>query len=37
MSLKMNFLHSHLDFFPPKCGVISDKYGEHFHQDISAM
>jgi hypothetical protein len=37
MSLKTNFLHSHLDFFPPNCGAISDEHGEHFHQDISAM
>jgi hypothetical protein len=36
-SLKMHFLHSDLDFFPPKCGAVSDEHGEHFHQDISAM
>jgi hypothetical protein len=35
MSLKMHFLHSRLDFFPPKCAV-SDEDGERFHQDISA-
>jgi hypothetical protein len=35
--LKTHFLHSHLDFFSPKCGAVSDEHGEHFHQDISAM
>ena len=37
MSLKMHLLHSHLDFFPLKCGAVSDEHGEHFRQDISAM
>jgi hypothetical protein len=37
MSLKMHFLQAHLDFFPPKCGAVSDEHGERFHQDISAM
>jgi hypothetical protein len=37
MSLKMHFLHSHLDCFPVNYGAISDEHGEHFHQDISAM
>jgi hypothetical protein len=37
MSLKMHFLHSHLDPFPVNCGALSDKHSEHFHQDISAM
>jgi hypothetical protein len=37
LSLKIHFLHSHLDFFPPKHGTVSDKYGERFHQDISTM
>jgi hypothetical protein len=36
-SLKTHFLHSHLDFFPPKCGAVSDEHGERFHQEISAM
>ncbi|ESN93095.1 hypothetical protein HELRODRAFT_165255 [Helobdella robusta] len=35
MSLKIHFLHSHLDFFPPSCGAVSDEHGERFHQDIS--
>ena len=37
MSLKIHFLHSHLDFFPEDCGTVSDKHGERFHQDISTM
>ena len=37
MSLKMNFSHSHLDFFLLNLGAMSDKHGEGFHQDISAM
>ena len=35
MSLKMHFLHSHLDFFPSNLGEVSDEQGERFHQDIS--
>jgi hypothetical protein len=31
MSFNMHFLHSHLDFFPPKCGAVSNKHGECFH------
>ena len=37
MSLKMHFLHSHLDFFPPNLGEVSDGHGKRFHQDISVM
>jgi hypothetical protein len=37
MSLKMHFLHSHLDSFPVNCSAISDKHSECFHQDISVM
>ena len=37
VSLKMHFLHSHLDFFPPNLGKVSDKQGERFHQDISII
>ena len=28
ISLKMHFLHSHLDFFPPNLGEVSDEQGE---------
>jgi hypothetical protein len=37
MSLKIHFLHSHLDFFPSNLGDVSDEHGERFHQDISLM
>ena len=37
MSLKMHFLHSHLEFFPENLGAVSDEQGERFHQDIQAM
>ncbi|UYV66602.1 hypothetical protein LAZ67_4002268 [Cordylochernes scorpioides] len=37
MSLKIHFLHSHLDFFPDNLGAVSDEYCERFHQDISSM
>jgi len=35
MSLKIHFLHSQLDFFPPNRCAVSDEYGESFRQDIS--
>ena len=34
MSLKIHFLHSHLNFF---LGAVSDEHGERFHQDITKM
>ena len=37
MSLKIHFLHSHLDFFPENLGSVSDEHGERFHQQICAM
>ena len=37
MSLKMHFLHSHLDFFFPNLGKVSNKQGERFNQDISVI
>ena len=37
ISLKMHFLHSHLDFFPENLGAVSDEQDERFHQDIQAM
>ncbi|UYV75417.1 hypothetical protein LAZ67_13000191 [Cordylochernes scorpioides] len=37
MSLKIHFLHSHLDFFPDNLGAVSDEHGEGFHQAISSM
>ena len=37
MSLKIHFLHSHLDCFPPNMGKISDEHDKRFHQDIKKM
>ena len=37
MSLKMNFLHAHLDFFPENNGDVSDEHGERFHQEIKII
>jgi hypothetical protein len=37
MSLKLHFLHSHLSFFPPNLGAVSDEQGERFHQEIATM
>ena len=37
MSLKVHFLHAHLDFFPSYLGDVSDEHGERFHQEIAEM
>ena len=37
MSIKVHFLHSHLDKFPINLGDVSDEQGERFHQDIKRM
>ena len=37
MSLKLHFLHFHLDLFPKNLGAVSDEHGERFHQEISAF
>ena len=37
MSLKIHFLHSHLNFFPLNFGAVSDEHRERFHQDITKM
>jgi hypothetical protein len=37
MSLKIHFLHSHLDYFPENLGSVSEEQGERFHQDIKEM
>jgi len=37
MSLKVQFLHLHLDFFPENLGEVSDEQDEHFRQDIKSM
>ena len=37
MSIKVHFLHSHLDHFLENLGNVSDEQGERFHQDIKTM
>ena len=37
MSVKLHFLHSHVDFFPANLGDVSEEQGERFHQDIKDM
>ena len=37
MSLKVHFLHSHLDYFPEDPGKVSEGQGERFHQDMKEM
>ena len=36
-SLKLHYLHFHLDFFHENLGDVSKEHGEHFHQHIRAM
>ena len=37
MSIKVYYLHSHLDHFPKNLGDLSEEQGERFHQDIRVM
>ena len=37
ISLKVHFLHGHLDYFSQNLGDISKEHGEGFHQDINSM
>jgi hypothetical protein len=37
MSLKVNFLFSHLNHFPKNLGAVSEEQGERFDQDIKQM
>jgi len=37
MTLKIQFLESHLNFFLENLGKVIDEHGERFHQDILAM
>ncbi|GBL79755.1 hypothetical protein AVEN_18273-1 [Araneus ventricosus] len=37
MSIKVHYLHSHLDRFPENLGDTSEEQGERFHQDIETM
>jgi hypothetical protein len=34
MSLKIHMLHSHLDFFPDNCSMVSDELGELFMRKL---
>ena len=37
MSIKIHFLHSHLELFPENLSQLSDEQGERFHQKISTI
>ena len=37
MNLKLQFLDSHLDYFPENLENYSDEQGERFHQDLKEM
>lgn len=37
MSVKMHYLFSHINFFRPNLGDVSEEHGERFHQDIQLM
>ena len=37
MSVKMQYLFSHIDFFRPNLGAVSEEHGDRFHQDIHCM
>ena len=37
MSIKVHYLHSHLDRFPENFGDTSEEQGQRFHQDIKTM
>jgi hypothetical protein len=34
MSLKLQYLHFHLDYFPENLGDLSEEQGERFNQDV---
>ena len=37
MSVKLHFLHSHLEYFPDNLGYYSEEQGERFHQALNVM
>ena len=37
MSVKLHFLQSQLDYFPKKCGDLSEEQGERFYPDIDML
>ena len=36
ISLKVPFLHPHLDYFPQNLGDMSEDHSKRFHQDIKS-
>lgn len=37
MSVKLHYLHSHLEWFPENLGAVSEEQGERSHQDLKEM
>ena len=37
MSIKVYYLHRHLDYFPENLGGLSEEQGELFHQHLRTM
>ena len=37
MSIKIHYLHSHIEEFQENLGDVSEEQGERFHQDIKVM
>ena len=37
ISLKVHFLHAHLDYFPQNLGDLSEDHCEYFHPDIKSI
>ncbi|GBP38810.1 hypothetical protein EVAR_33561_1 [Eumeta japonica] len=37
ISIKLHYLHSHLDYIPENLGDLSEEEGDRFHQDIRTM
>jgi hypothetical protein len=37
MSLKLHFLHCHLDYLPENLGALSEEQADRVHQDIKEM
>ena len=37
ISVKVYFLHNHLDYFPENLGAVSEEQGERFHQTLKTI
>jgi len=37
MSVKVHFLHSHVNYFPENLEAVIEEQGESFHQDIKTI